>query len=202
MHHSSTTKAEFFALYKDKAAIGRRRSMGRQKIEIKKIEDIDARQVCFSKRRSSLCKKASELSILCGAEVAIVVFFPAGKVFSFGHPSVDCVVQRFIARRGGCRLYPRPASQFRVLSSICKTVLCMQYSKLVAQLEAEKKKKKDALEKLVAVPDSGDGRRWWEKGVEEVEAHELEEYRDALEEMRRMVARRCNSLLPVFRRRH
>lgn len=171
MHHSSTTRADLLALYKDKAAMARRTSMGRQKIEIKKIEDIEVRQVCFSRRRSGLSKKASELSILCCAEVAIVAFSLAGKVFSFGHPSVDYVVQSFLAG-GGYRRYPSPTSQFRVLSSIRKTVLCMRYSRLVVQLEAEKKKKKDALEKLVAVPDG------------------LEENRDALEELRRMVARR------------
>ena len=36
--------------------------MGRQKIEIRKIESEEARQVCFSKRRAGLFKKASELA--------------------------------------------------------------------------------------------------------------------------------------------
>jgi len=68
--------------------------MGRAKIEIKKIENPSARQVCFSKRRVGLIKKASELSILCGSDVGIIVFSQAGKAFSFGHPCVDYVIDK------------------------------------------------------------------------------------------------------------
>ncbi|XP_062217208.1 agamous-like MADS-box protein AGL61 [Phragmites australis] len=74
----------------------RKKTLGRQKIEIKPIKCTEARHVCFSKRRSGLFKKATELSVLCGAHVAVVVFSPAGKPFSYGHPSVDTVVERFL----------------------------------------------------------------------------------------------------------
>ncbi|CAA6657720.1 unnamed protein product [Spirodela intermedia] len=53
--------------------------------------------VSFSKRRSGLFKKAAELAILCGAEIAAVVFSPAGKPFSFGHPSVEAIADRLLA---------------------------------------------------------------------------------------------------------
>ncbi|KAG0448834.1 hypothetical protein HPP92_015891 [Vanilla planifolia] len=75
----------------------KRQSMGRQKIAMKRIENEEARQVCFSKRRAGLFKKATELSILCRAEIGIVVFSPAGKPFSFGHPSLDYIIRRFAA---------------------------------------------------------------------------------------------------------
>ncbi|KAK6156794.1 hypothetical protein DH2020_011042 [Rehmannia glutinosa] len=42
--------------------------MVRQKIQIKKIDNLTARQVTFSKRRRGLFKKAQELSTLCDAE--------------------------------------------------------------------------------------------------------------------------------------
>ncbi|KAL6125220.1 hypothetical protein ACLB2K_073279 [Fragaria x ananassa] len=57
--------------------------MGRGKIEIKKIENINSRQVTFSKRRGGLLKKAQELAILCDAEVAVIVFSNTGKLFEF-----------------------------------------------------------------------------------------------------------------------
>lgn len=57
--------------------------MGRGKIEIKKIENVNSRQVTFSKRRAGLLKKAHELSVLCDAEVAVIVFSNTGKVFEF-----------------------------------------------------------------------------------------------------------------------
>ncbi|KAG0523094.1 hypothetical protein BDA96_07G094600 [Sorghum bicolor] len=69
---------------------------GRQRIEMKTIKGEEARQVSFSKRRPSLFKKASELSTLCGAEVAIVTFSPGGRCFSFGHPSTLSVADRFL----------------------------------------------------------------------------------------------------------
>ncbi|KAF0904340.1 hypothetical protein E2562_033413 [Oryza meyeriana var. granulata] len=59
--------------------------MTKRKIEIKRIENDEARQVCFSKRRVSVFKKASELYTLCGAEVAMLIKSPVGHV-----PSPRC----------------------------------------------------------------------------------------------------------------
>nr|QWX93780.1 MADS-box protein 41 [Cunninghamia lanceolata] len=69
--------------------------MGKVKIPIKKIENPNARQVCFSKRRMSIFKKASELSIMFGAKIAIIVYSPAGKAFTFGSPDIDFVVDKY-----------------------------------------------------------------------------------------------------------
>lgn len=73
-----------------------RQSKGRRKLEIVKISKESNLLVTFSKRRYGVFKKASELSILCGAEITIIVFSPTMKVFSFGHPSVETVIDRFL----------------------------------------------------------------------------------------------------------
>ncbi|KAK2384200.1 agamous MADS-box protein AGL29 [Trifolium repens] len=70
--------------------------MGRRKIAIELVKDSNARQVTFSKRQTGLFKKANELSILSGAEVAIVMFSPGNKPYSFGHPRVDVVVAKYL----------------------------------------------------------------------------------------------------------
>lgn len=57
--------------------------MAREKIQIKKIDNATARQVTFSKRRRGLFKKAEELSVLCDADVAVIIFSATGKVFEF-----------------------------------------------------------------------------------------------------------------------
>ncbi|KAF5942131.1 hypothetical protein HYC85_019773 [Camellia sinensis] len=57
--------------------------MGRGKIEIKRIENNTNRQVTFCKRRNGLLKKAYELSVLCEAEVALIVFSSRGRVYEF-----------------------------------------------------------------------------------------------------------------------
>lgn len=75
-----------------------RKSKGRQKVEMVKMPNESNLQVTFSKRRTGLFKKASELCTLCGADVAIIVFSPGKKVFSFGHPCVETVVDRFLTR--------------------------------------------------------------------------------------------------------
>ncbi|CAN7020865.1 unnamed protein product, partial [Brassica rapa subsp. trilocularis] len=66
-------------------------SVGRQRIQIAKIEKESHRQVTFSKRRDGLFKKSSELCSLYAVEVAIIVYSPANKAFSFGHPNVLCI---------------------------------------------------------------------------------------------------------------
>jgi len=57
--------------------------MAREKIKIRKIDNTTARQVTFSKRRRGLFKKAEELSILCDAEVGLIIFSATGKLFEF-----------------------------------------------------------------------------------------------------------------------
>ncbi|XP_061348622.1 MADS-box protein SVP-like [Gastrolobium bilobum] len=57
--------------------------MARRKIKIKKIDNVTARQVTFSKRRRGIFKKAEELSVLCDAEVGLVIFSATGKLFEY-----------------------------------------------------------------------------------------------------------------------
>ncbi|KAL9257644.1 Agamous-like MADS-box protein AGL70-like protein [Drosera capensis] len=57
--------------------------MGRRKVEMKRIEDKSSRQVTFSKRRGGLMKKARQLSVLCDAQVAVVVFSSGGRLYEF-----------------------------------------------------------------------------------------------------------------------
>ncbi|PQQ11062.1 SVP-like protein [Prunus yedoensis var. nudiflora] len=68
--------------------------MTRRKIQIKKIDNTTARQVTFSKRRRGLFKKAQELSTLCDAEIALVVFSATGKLFEYTSSSVQQVIER------------------------------------------------------------------------------------------------------------
>jgi MADS-box transcription factor len=61
-----------------------RERMGRGRVELKRIENKINRQVTFSKRRNGLLKKAHELSVLCDAEIAVIVFSSRGKLYHFG----------------------------------------------------------------------------------------------------------------------
>lgn len=57
--------------------------MVRGKIEMKRIENAASRQVTFTKRRSGLLKKAHELSVLCDAQVAVIIFSQRGRLYEF-----------------------------------------------------------------------------------------------------------------------
>ena len=61
----------------------REREMGRGRVELKRIENKINRQVTFAKRRNGLLKKAYELSVLCDAEVALIIFSNRGKLYEF-----------------------------------------------------------------------------------------------------------------------
>ncbi|KAG6473705.1 hypothetical protein ZIOFF_067622 [Zingiber officinale] len=63
--------------------------MGRGKIEIKRIENTTNRQVTFCKRRNGLLKKAYELSVLCDAEVALIVFSSRGRLYEYANSNID-----------------------------------------------------------------------------------------------------------------
>uniref|UniRef100_A0AAU7LJC3 MADS36 n=1 Tax=Hippophae rhamnoides TaxID=193516 RepID=A0AAU7LJC3_9ROSA len=69
--------------------------MGRGRIEIKKIENQNNRQVTFSKRRNGLLKKAKELSVLCDAEVSILIFSCTGKLYQFSSTSMQHTLERY-----------------------------------------------------------------------------------------------------------
>uniref|UniRef100_A0A0C9QM97 TSA: Wollemia nobilis Ref_Wollemi_Transcript_23010_967 transcribed RNA sequence n=1 Tax=Wollemia nobilis TaxID=56998 RepID=A0A0C9QM97_9CONI len=74
--------------------------MGRGKIEIKKIENSTNRQVTFSKRRGGLLKKAQELSILCSAEVAVIIFSNTGKLCEYSNTSMTRILTRYQKEKG------------------------------------------------------------------------------------------------------
>nr|ABJ96358.1 dam4 [Prunus persica]ABJ96365.1 dam4 [Prunus persica] len=75
--------------------------MMREKIKIKKIDYLPARQVTFSKRRRGIFKKAAELSVLCESEVAVVIFSATGKLFDYSSSSIKDVIERYEVRTNG-----------------------------------------------------------------------------------------------------
>ncbi|XP_042485037.1 agamous-like MADS-box protein AGL61 [Macadamia integrifolia] len=171
--------------------MARKPSMGRQKIEIKRINCEASRQVTFSKRRAGLFKKASELCTLCGAETAIFVFSPAGKVFSFGHPTVESIVERFLAKND-----PRPeVVALPLLNAYCGTNLYelnRQYSEALNQLETEKKRA-EALHKSSI--EAKKGEPWCEAPIEDMGLLQLRQLKMSMEELKKKMVKRADELV-------
>ncbi|XP_022738749.1 agamous-like MADS-box protein AGL19 [Durio zibethinus] len=72
--------------------------MVRGKTQMKRIENASNRQVTFSKRRNGLLKKAFELSVLCDAEVALIIFSTRGKLYEFSSSSMNKTIDRYQKR--------------------------------------------------------------------------------------------------------
>nr|WRW24908.1 SOC1 [Bistorta vivipara] len=69
--------------------------MVRGKTQMKRIENSTSRQVTFSKRRNGLLKKAFELSVLCEAEVALIVFSARGKLYEFSSNGMQNTIEHY-----------------------------------------------------------------------------------------------------------
>lgn len=69
--------------------------MGRGRVQLRRIENKISRQVTFTKRRSGLLKKAHEISVLCDADVALIVFSTKGKLFEY---STDSSMEKILER--------------------------------------------------------------------------------------------------------
>nr|AXR70624.1 MADS-box 2 [Momordica dioica] len=88
--------------------------MGRGRVQLKRIENKINRQVTFSRRKAGLLKKAHEISVLCDAEVALIVFSSKGKLFEY---SSDSSMERILERYDrylyvGRQLVGRSESEF------------------------------------------------------------------------------------------
>ncbi|CAL5089434.1 unnamed protein product [Urochloa decumbens] len=169
-------------------------SKGRKKIEIKFIENDEARQVCFSKRRQGLFKKASELSILCGAMVGSVVFSASGRSFSFGHPSIDEVINRFlnpVTPDGPASGTPSHGNGGPVSDTVHR--LSMECLQLQQSLDYEKKRK----ERLEATEKEMGGRlmQLLNANVLELGLDELQELEKKLEEIHLIVKEMVDKVL-------
>ncbi|MQM22085.1 hypothetical protein Taro_055131 [Colocasia esculenta] len=142
--------------------------MGRRKIEIKRIENSEARHVTFSKRRSGLFKKLGELCIHCGAEVVTIVYSPGGKVHVFASPDEDSILARFLQEVPPLPADPRVqverAARVASLRAMCAEVQ--------AVVDAEKA-----------------GRRRWEARLDGMGTEELQRLRASVVEIRKAVVK-------------
>ncbi|KAL4192386.1 hypothetical protein AMTRI_Chr06g194060 [Amborella trichopoda] len=74
--------------------------MGRGKVELKRIEKPNTRQVTFTKRRNGLLKKAFELSLLCDADVALIVFSSTGRLSEYSSQDINRIISKYHNNKG------------------------------------------------------------------------------------------------------
>ncbi|KAL3538765.1 hypothetical protein ACH5RR_002131 [Cinchona calisaya] len=71
---------------------------GHQRVAMEKVQNPKNLFATFSKRRTSLFKKADELCTLTGVEVAMIVISPTQRVYSFGYPCARSVIDKYIGK--------------------------------------------------------------------------------------------------------
>ncbi|GMH03019.1 hypothetical protein Nepgr_004858 [Nepenthes gracilis] len=128
-----------------------------------------AKSLIWSKWRKQAICRSRHYCLLSGGK----------KAFSFGHPSVDGVIDRFLAHDN-----PSPDTGTDQLvethrnSRVCK--FNVQLTLLNNQLEAESK----YVEKLIKMREARQGQFWWQAPVEYLGLKELEELKWALEQLK------------------
>lgn len=103
--------------------------MAREKIQIKKIDNATARQVTFSKRRRGLFKKAEELSVLCDADVALIIFSSTGKLFEYSNCSMKEILERHHLHSKNLEKMDQPSLELQLVENSN----CSRLSKEVAE---------------------------------------------------------------------
>ncbi|XP_020261979.1 MADS-box transcription factor 26-like [Asparagus officinalis] len=79
--------------------------MARGKIQMRRIENPVHRQVTFCKRRAGLLKKAKELSVLCDAEIGIIIFSAHGKLYELATKgTMQGLIERYTRAQGEAKL--------------------------------------------------------------------------------------------------
>ncbi|MBA0881261.1 hypothetical protein Goshw_016791 [Gossypium schwendimanii] len=125
-----------------------KKTRGKQKIEIKKIENEDDRLISFSKRRFGIYKKISELSTLCGS-VTKRFLNPNQPL----HETTDAPVETY--------------RKVRIKS------LVQDYNEVHDQLDATKEKQKAF--SLAQQSRGSDSHHWWKTPIYQLNPRELHE---------------------------
>ncbi|XP_014522952.1 MADS-box protein SOC1 [Vigna radiata var. radiata] len=155
--------------------------MVRGKTQMKRIENATSRQVTFSKRRNGLLKKAFELSVLCDAEVALIIFSPRGKLYEFASNSMQQSIERY--RR---HTKSETSTTFRSLEQNMQDLKqeAANMMKKIELLEAAKRKflgeglGSCSVEELLRIEQQ------LEKSISNVRARKLQLFREQIEQLK------------------
>ncbi|KAA8546715.1 hypothetical protein F0562_003148 [Nyssa sinensis] len=108
--------------------------MAREKIQIRKIDNATARQVTFSKRRRGLFKKAEELSVLCDADVALIIFSATGKLFEYSNSSMKEILERHNLHSKNLEKLEQPSLELQLVENSNHSRLCKEVAEKSHQL--------------------------------------------------------------------
>ncbi|OWM66257.1 hypothetical protein CDL15_Pgr013474 [Punica granatum] len=138
-------------------------------------------------RRATIYKQASELATLCCAEIGIVIFSPTGKPFSFGTPSIEVVVERYLKRNllgksldNGDMQTILEADQTTRIRELREAL-----NETLSQLEAKRMHGK-SLQQLIKASRAANATRgevnWWDAKIRALSTPQLEQASASMEQ--------------------
>ncbi|XP_026458957.1 agamous-like MADS-box protein AGL23 [Papaver somniferum] len=155
---------------------------GRKKIKIEKIKDKSKLQVTFSKRRKGLFKKATELSVLTGSQIALIAFSPAGRPYVCGNP--DIILERFLNNiNGEAREIQKDDDE--------QQRRCLEVE---GELEAEKKRGVFLDSLINSDLGAGNDKSCWDTYMNGLSLDELIQMRSDIEQLQKRVSERSHDL--------
>ncbi|KAL9266037.1 Agamous-like MADS-box protein AGL61-like protein [Drosera capensis] len=176
-------------------------SRGRQKVELKTIVSMEDRLVTFSKRRSGLYKKASEISTLCGVEIGILVFSPSGNAFTFGVPNLQQVAARLLQLRTTTSDDPIQADGNNAAAAVVQNnniinIAVMEemnasYNELSSRLYRLRKEAEVLARRKREIQELC----WWEVDIEDLNKKEVDQLTATMEELKRTADERLRNMV-------
>ncbi|KAL6134778.1 hypothetical protein ACLB2K_067006 [Fragaria x ananassa] len=171
-----------------------KKTKGRRRVEIKKVEAASNRHITFSKRKKGLFNKAAELSLLTGAETAAIVVSGNGRMFGFGSSSCDAVIHPYHAEsnpQAALESDRRNKNVNTVVNSAHLAKLRQQLLEAQGQLEEEKKRATMIQQRKQEAGGAVPAELWWEEEMMDQSPKELESYSEALHRLKSEVERRA-----------
>ncbi|KAL3509483.1 hypothetical protein ACH5RR_028884 [Cinchona calisaya] len=168
-----------------------KKTRGRLKIDLAKIKNERNLHVTFSKRRAGLFKKASELCTLTGSEVALVVFSPGQKAYSFGSPSVNAIIERFESQTP----HPTSLDPSNLLVEAHHKANVQHLNKELTILENQFECEEKRGESLNRIRKVGQSCNWWQTPINELNVEQLEHLKLAFLVLHKIVKAEMQKLM-------
>ncbi|XP_057723502.1 MADS-box transcription factor 4-like [Arachis stenosperma] len=139
-----------------------KKTKGRQKREIKRIENKKNCQIAFTKRKDGLLKKANEIKSLCDAGVDLIIYSSSGKAYYYGDSSLKTIKMALSNEQ-------QPQNSNQLFGYIMEEMsrkdmhnLVKKNDSLVDRLNAEKERAETLSNILKTIKTDNSTTNWWD----------------------------------------
>ncbi|KAL9224972.1 hypothetical protein vseg_000946 [Gypsophila vaccaria] len=173
--------------------MARNPSIGRRRTVLRKIENKDDRLITFSKRRSGIYKKASELTTLCDAKIGILVFSESGKPYTYGAPDFETLANHF---RDGTNQPPNDtiANIMQAFKQEKSKEISNAHDELCARLDILKKETGEISKTIETIKSQ----LWWETPLEDLSQQEMNQLTQLMEQINLKANERGQELALIY----